>query len=41
MVRGQWEEARTILVNIAHRFPEQQGKLDELWQQFPDDVEKL
>jgi tetratricopeptide (TPR) repeat protein len=41
MVSGHWEEARAILVNIAHRFPEQQGKLDELWKQFPDDVEKL
>jgi Flp pilus assembly protein TadD len=39
MVRNQWEEANAMLVNMAHRFPEQRDKLSELWAQFPDTME--
>jgi Flp pilus assembly protein TadD len=38
MVRSQWEEAKAMLNNIAHRFPEHAGKIKELRAQFPEDL---
>jgi Flp pilus assembly protein TadD len=38
MVRSQWEEAKSMLNNIAHRFPEHKDKIEALQAQFPNDL---
>lgn len=37
MVREMWEQAKSMLMNLQHSFPESKDKVDELLAQFPED----